>query len=43
MIRQHADNRGGWHTEPADIEEIVGTALEIGVEARAANQGEASE
>lgn len=27
VIRQHADNRGGWHTKPAHIREIVARAL----------------
>ncbi|MCP3956310.1 MAG: hypothetical protein GY719_00505 [bacterium] len=28
VIRQHADNAGGWHTENADIREIVRTAVD---------------
>ena len=40
VVRQHADNRGGWHTEPEDIEEIVAAALQIGLETQAANQEE---
>ena len=43
VIRQHADNRGGWHTEPEDIEEIVATAIEIGLAAREANRAEEAE
>jgi hypothetical protein len=27
VVRQHADNSGGWHTEPDDIRAIVATAL----------------
>jgi len=39
VVRQHADDHGGWHTEPEQIDEIVGVALAIGLEAQAANQG----
>lgn len=28
VVRQHADQRGGWHTEPEHIRGIVATALE---------------
>jgi hypothetical protein len=28
VVRQHADKRGGWHTEPYHIREIVSEALE---------------
>jgi hypothetical protein len=27
VVRQHADNSGGWHTEPDHIRAIVATAL----------------
>ena len=28
VIRQHADKKGGWHTEPEQIRTIVAVALE---------------
>ena len=40
VIRQHADKGGGWHTEKAQIEVIVGEALRAGREAWRANGGE---
>lgn len=40
VIRQHADNSGGWHTEKAQIEVIVAAALRAGREAWRANGGE---
>lgn len=43
VVRQHADNRGGWHTEPEDIEEIVSVALEIGEAAQVANSARGEE
>jgi len=30
VIRQHADRRGGWHTEPEHIPQIVEVALAVG-------------
>jgi len=33
VIRQHADKRGGWHTEPKHIREIVSVALAAGRQA----------
>jgi hypothetical protein len=40
VIRQHADKGGGWHTENAQIDVIVGEALRAGREAWRANGGE---
>jgi hypothetical protein len=39
VLRQHADKRGGWHTEPADIRGIVRFAIEKAREARRASAG----
>jgi hypothetical protein len=30
VIRQHADNSGGWHTKDGDIARIVGAAMDLG-------------
>jgi len=38
VIRQHADTRGGWHTDDAAIGRIVARALTLGREAREANR-----
>ena len=43
VIRQHADQGGGWHTEKAQIDVIVGEALRAGREAWRANGGEQPE
>jgi hypothetical protein len=40
VIRQHADNAGGWHTLPDDVREIVTAALAVAREARDANRKE---
>jgi hypothetical protein len=40
VIRQHADNSGGWHTGMAQIDVIVAEALRAGLEAWRANGGE---
>ncbi|MEE8524134.1 MAG: hypothetical protein V3T72_09405 [Thermoanaerobaculia bacterium] len=39
VVRQHADKRGGWHTEATDIMHIVRTAVEEGLEAWRRNRG----
>jgi hypothetical protein len=39
VVRQHADSRGGWHTQPEDIERIARVALERAREAWRANAG----
>ena len=39
VVRQHADQSGGWHTEPDDIRGIVKTALARAREAWAENGG----
>jgi hypothetical protein len=38
VVRQHADERGGWHTEPAHIQLIVSVALQRAREVWRANQ-----
>jgi len=38
VIRQHADKRGGWHTDAAAIGRVVARALELGRQAREANR-----
>ena len=43
VVRQHADDSGGWHTESEQIDEIVAVALEIGLQAQAANLGRQGE
>ncbi len=37
VVRQHADRRSGWHTDPAAVAQIVHVALEIAERARRAN------
>ncbi len=39
VVRQHADDSGGWHTEPEHIEALVGVALEIAAAARRTSSG----
>ena len=39
VVRQHADQSGGWHTEPDDIRGIVKAALDRAREAWAENGG----
>lgn len=41
VIRQYADNRGGWHTDPRVIRELVEVAVEEGREAWRRNRGRA--
>jgi hypothetical protein len=41
VVRQHADRRGGWHTEPQHIRGIVAAALEKAREAWRGNGGPA--
>jgi hypothetical protein len=41
VVRQHADKRGGWHTEPHQVQGIVRAALERAREAWRANGGPA--
>jgi hypothetical protein len=41
VVRQHADQKGGWHTEPDDIRGIVGEALDRAREAWRENGGPA--
>jgi hypothetical protein len=38
VVRQHADTKGGWHTEPHHIAGIVAQALELGRQAWRMNQ-----
>jgi hypothetical protein len=40
VVRQHADRKGGWHTEPDQIRGIVGVALDRGRQAWRENGGE---
>jgi hypothetical protein len=42
VVRQHADQGGGWHTEPDHIRGIVRAALERAREAWRENGGAAS-
>jgi hypothetical protein len=37
VLRQHADRRGGWHTDASVVEGLVGFAIETGREAWRAN------
>lgn len=41
VVRQHADRKGGWHTDDEDVARITGAALEIGREVRLTNRTEA--
>lgn len=43
VVRQHADNRGGWHTDAVNVAQIVGTALDIARAAREALAGASTE
>lgn len=38
VLRQHADNSGGWHTEPEHIREIVSVVLAVGRQAWQENE-----
>jgi len=40
VVRQHADKRGGWHTEPQHVQAIVSVALEKAREIWRENGGE---
>jgi hypothetical protein len=37
VVRQHADRRGGWHTRPGAVSQLVREALDIAERAREAN------
>ncbi len=39
VVRQHADRKGGWHTEDQAIRDLVAVAVEEGRKAWAENRG----